>query len=300
MEIISQESLRKNEIKYFEELFDQYYSKLEFQPAELNLKSVEDNSVQTNLLKKKYPFFIDIIAVLREEEKEHLLKTKISNLIVDYLKVIYIDGNIIVDNGNFKSVAKRKYSKEKENIVLDLKKIIIEAMDYVKIEKESINLLKISQSKDDQNEISTEDDEISKSNKTNKLISVNFNVDTSFITFTETLKKCEIFDNNKMAFILVPFARITSLQSFQYLLTYFVLEFLQRSFSEVNIEYLYSRFNETFSIVRNGEKQFMTSQNWTGFNTAKVSERHQNEFYMVLFNQMQNNTAFQSKQSKQI
>lgn len=300
MEIISQESLRRNEIKYFEKLFNQYHSKLEFHPIKFDSKSIEDNSVQINLFKKKYPFFIDLITVLREEKKQQPLKTIISNLIVDYLKVIYIDGTIIVNNGNFQSVAKRKYSKEKENIVLDLKEMITKAIVFIEIEKTRINLLKFNQPTNGLNEILTENDKNTNSHKTNKSLSTNFNIDTSFFTFTELLQKCEIYDNDKRAFILIPFTRITSLQSFQYLLTYFVLECLKKSFSEVNIVYLHTLFNETFSIVRNNEKQFMTSQNWTSFNSSKVAERHQNEFYIILYNQMQNNTALQSKQSKQI
>lgn len=135
-------SKNERETKYWKENYDKALENLMVIPV-MDKQEIEDNQFQITRFKAKYPFYLNVIELIKTESDNDLLKSKIVNEILTYLDVVYRDGNIVIAKGNYNSISKKVYSKEKTSILTDLKMMLYEAILNDKIQNKIAPTIKV-------------------------------------------------------------------------------------------------------------------------------------------------------------
>lgn len=120
----------------------------------------------------------------------------------------------------------------------------------------------------------------------------------AFDELVRALVEIQMYDSEQKCFYLGEYEDVTSLQSFQYLLTFFIWEVLGKGLKEVNRSELYSYFNATFAIVRNSKPQVMTTKNWDPFKKSRLNTLEESLFYNDLTKEFKKITWLPTKPSK--
>ncbi|MGO3691075.1 MAG: hypothetical protein ACTJF0_11510 [Psychroflexus halocasei] len=283
---------KEREIKFWSEKYNQALKSLGIIPIMGEEGKIQNNKIHIKRFNEKYPFYPTMLELIERESDEEILKSKVVQEIISYLEIAHKDGNILVQKGNLQSVSKKVYSKEKSKILKDLKMMIYEGVLNKNINNSSKPLLNIESVTPTgyDNIISEKSKQPAKKKKRNS----NKEIDDAFYKLKEALNQIEMYDSANKCFYLTEYEKITSLRSFQFLLTYFVLEILGKGINEVDKVEIYSKFNSSFSIKRNYKAQKMTTQNWNLFQKKWLQKLDESNFYSDLSKEMKNISLLQS------
>jgi hypothetical protein len=141
---------RERQVEYWIEIYNEAYPKEKIIPTDDSLK-INDNELNINKLKNKYPFYESIIKLNLNKRKynEEEIRIRVVEEIITYFEVVYNNKEIEVKTNNYTSISsKRTFSNEKKNILKDLNKMLFEAIFYCKI-KERKTISKLNKIKKD-------------------------------------------------------------------------------------------------------------------------------------------------------
>lgn len=130
-------SRKERQYNYWFHKYEEAFDKLKVIPI-MEKDEIENNRFCVNQFKIKYPFYLTVISLFDSQIDNEILKSKIVSEIISYLDVLYKDGNILTQKGNYQSISKKVYSVEKDNILKDLRMMLYEAILYNKVQKKIV------------------------------------------------------------------------------------------------------------------------------------------------------------------
>lgn len=260
-------SLKKNEIKYFNKIYDKSNSEIS-NIQDLKIETVR-NKRALKKLEIRYPFINELTLDLCSVNDEDLRKKIIVDEIIGFLMLIYQTKKYTVKDGD-KLIELKSYIDVKNNLSHDLPEVLSEMAIF----------------------------KFLNSSKEQEVDKVETDYDSSFLKLKNALMKCELFDNDKNTFYLQNYENVTSLQSFQYLMTFYILEILNKGINEVNKTKIYTYFNNTFTITRRNKTQKMTTKNWNVFKSNRLFDIYNSQFYNDLSNELKNLLGLPIKPSR--
>lgn len=269
MELIKRfnDSLKINEIAYFNKRYDEAISKVPVNQI-VKKKEIYRNQLALKSLNNKYPFVTELTKVLANVNDEALKRKIIVEELINFLSLIKQTNNYRIKDGNCLYELKG-YIKVKEYLSDDLPQILTEITIF----------------------------QLINSNTKEESIVMESDVNNSLSKLKDALSKSKLFDNHKKTFKLKEYEDITSLQSFQYLICFYILEFLGKGINEVNKTELYAYFNTSFKITRHNKPQLMTTKNWDNFKSDKLDSLPECQFYNDLCKDLKNITGLPTKPS---
>ena len=133
-EFIRKSKLTKKEkqIEHWIENYNNAYPKIKIIPI-ADAHEIKCNNEQIRRFKIKYPFYNKVIELNSRSLEEAEIRLGVVEEIINYLDIVYQNGNIIIQDGNIQSSSKRTYSIEKKRILGDLNMIIFEAVLFNQI-----------------------------------------------------------------------------------------------------------------------------------------------------------------------
>lgn len=260
-------SLKRNEIKYFNKIYDKVNTEVS------NIRNPKNeiprNKRALKSLNRRYPFINELALDLRSVNDEDLRRKIIVDEIIRFLTLIYQTNKYTVKDGD-QLIELKSYIDVKNNLSQDLPEILSELTIFNQLN----------------------------SSKEDKVDKVETATDSSLLKLKDALSKCELFDNDKKIFNLKTYENVTSLQSFQYLMCFYILELLNKGVNEVNKTEIYTYFNKTFNITRRNKIQLMTTKNWDNFKTDRFDDIANSQFYIDLSKELKNLLGLPTKPSK--
>ncbi|PQJ82623.1 hypothetical protein [Polaribacter glomeratus] len=139
---------RERQVEYWIAIYDEAYPKSEVTPTADSLE-VNNNDLKIKKFKNEYPFYKSIIKLYLNKRKynEEEIRIRVVEEIITYFEVVYNNKEIEIKTNNYTSISsKRTFSNEKKNILLDLNRMLFEAILYSKI-KELQNITKLNKIK---------------------------------------------------------------------------------------------------------------------------------------------------------
>lgn len=118
---------KEREINFWSEKYNQALKSLGIIPIMGEEGKIQNNKIHIKRFNEKYPFYPTMLELIERESDEEILKSKVVQEIISYLEITHKDGNILVQKGNLQSISKKKYGKEKNKILKDLKLMLYQA-----------------------------------------------------------------------------------------------------------------------------------------------------------------------------
>lgn len=264
---IFKNSLKRNEIKYFNKIYDKANS--EILDVHKSKNEVLRNKRALKNLNIRYPFIYELAEVLCSVKDKDLRRKIIVDEIIEFLTLIYQTDKYTVKDGDL-LLELKSYIEVKNNLSYDLPQILSEMATF----------------------------KFLNSTKEQKFDEVETASNDSLSKLKDTLSKCELFDNHKNTFYLQNYENVTSLQSFQYLMCFYILEVLGKGINEVNKTELYTYFNKTFNITRRNKTQLMTTKNWDNFKTNRFYDIANSQFYIDISKELKNLLGLPTRPSR--